>query len=49
MYTQKRRKIVGASRRSVICLKLMRSLEDLYSPNIQAWLNLNMQIKIKAI
>ncbi len=35
--------------RSVMCWKLMRILEDLYSPNIQAWLNLYMQIMINPI
>ena len=35
--------------RSIICRKLTRSLDDLYSPNIHAWLNLYTQITINKI
>lgn len=35
--------------RSVMCRKLTRSLADLYSPNIHAWLNLYTQIAINKI
>lgn len=34
---------------STVCIKLMRSLGDVYSPNMYMWINLYIQITINVI